>query len=177
MLPCGLFLRLSRSLPMPSAASRGPRVTNMGTNAKSAALWLCLGAGFITLPDQSVFVLAVPAMSASLQADSGAVQWIHSSYSLAFGVALVPAGRLGGIVGRRTLFIAGIAVFGASSLLGGLATDPSWVIVARLLQGLGAGTLDPRSLVCCRTFTRATTAPKRWAPTPPRVVWQRCVAR
>ena len=118
----------------------------MGTNAKRSALWLCLGAGFITLLDQSVFVLAVPAMSASLHADSGSVQWILAAYSLAFGVILVPAGRLGDIVGRRTLFIAGITVFGASSLLGGLATDPSLVIVARLLQGLGAGTLNPQVL-------------------------------
>lgn len=118
----------------------------MGTNAKRSALWLCLGAGFITLLDQSVFVLAVPAMSSSLNADSGSVQWILAAYSLAFGVALVPAGRFGDIVGRRTLFIAGISVFGASSLLGGLATEPSWVIVARLLQGLGAGTLNPQVL-------------------------------
>ncbi|NWL33205.1 MFS transporter [Paenarthrobacter nitroguajacolicus] len=117
-----------------------------GNHAKRSALWLCLGAGFITLLDQSMFVLAVPAMSASLHADSGSVQWILASYSLAFGVALVPAGRLGDIVGRRTLFIAGIAVFGASSLLGGLAADPSLVIIARLLQGLGAGTLNPQVL-------------------------------
>ncbi|MFJ4268667.1 MFS transporter [Paenarthrobacter nicotinovorans] len=118
----------------------------MGTKASRSALWLCLGAGFITLLDQSVFVLAVPAMSGALHADSGSVQWILASYSLAFGVALVPAGRLGDIVGRRTLFIAGITAFGASSLLGGLATDPSWVIVARLLQGIGAGTLNPQVL-------------------------------
>ena len=117
-----------------------------GNHAKRSALWLCLGAGFITLLDQSMFVLAVPAMSDSLHADSGSVQWILASYSLAFGVALVPAGRLGDIVGRRTLFIAGIAVFGASSLVGGLATDPSLVIIARLLQGLGAGTLNPQVL-------------------------------
>ncbi len=117
-----------------------------GIHAKRSALWLCLGAGFITLLDQSVFVLAVPAMSAALHADSGSVQWILASYSLAFGVALVPAGRLGDIVGRRRLFIAGIAVFGASSLLAGLAADPWLVIVARLLQGLGAGTLNPQVL-------------------------------
>jgi MFS family permease len=121
-------------------------MTGHGNHAKRAALWLCLGAGFITLLDQSMFVLAVPAMSASLHADSGSVQWILAGYSLAFGVALVPAGRLGDIVGRRTLFIAGIAVFGASSLVGGLATDPSLVIIARLLQGLGAGTLNPQVL-------------------------------
>ncbi|SKB83775.1 Arabinose efflux permease [Arthrobacter sp. 31Cvi3.1E] len=121
-------------------------MTGHGNHAKRAALWLCLGAGFITLLDQSMFVLAVPAMSASLHVDSGSVQWILAGYSLAFGVALVPAGRLGDIVGRRTLFIAGIAVFGASSLVGGLATDPSLVIIARLLQGLGAGTLNPQVL-------------------------------
>ncbi|MGF6834107.1 MFS family permease [Paenarthrobacter sp. TE4293] len=118
----------------------------MSGPGKRSALWLCLGAGFITLLDQSMFVLAVPAMSASLHADPGSVQWILASYSLAFGVALVPAGRLGDIVGRRTLFIAGIAVFGASSLVGGLATDPSLVIIARLLQGFGAGTLNPQVL-------------------------------
>ncbi|BCW12090.1 hypothetical protein NtRootA4_31530 [Arthrobacter sp. NtRootA4] len=121
-------------------------MTGHGNHAKRAALWLCLGAGFITLLDQSMFVLAVPAMSASLHAASGSVQWILAGYSLAFGVALVPAGRLGDIVGRRTPFIAGIAVFGASSLVGGLATDPSLVIIARLLQGLGAGTLNPQVL-------------------------------
>ncbi|WP_082178109.1 MFS transporter [Arthrobacter sp. ZBG10] len=109
-------------------------------------LWLCLGAGFITLLDQSVFVLAVPAMAAGLQADAGQVQWILASYSLAFGLALVPAGRLGDLVGRRTLFVAGLSVFGAFSLLGGLATDPTVVIGARLLQGLGAGALNPQVL-------------------------------
>jgi MFS family permease len=111
-----------------------------------AALWLCFGAGFITLLDQSVFVLAVPSMAAGLHADSAQVQWILASYSLAFGVALVPAGRLGDILGRRRLFIAGIAVFGTFSLVGGLATEPGVVIAARLLQGLGAGTLNPQVL-------------------------------
>lgn len=126
------------------AGTSTPRTT--GTPSPRAALWLCLGAGFVTLLDQSVFVLAVPAMAAGLHADSGQVQWILASYSLAFGVALVPAGRLGDLLGRRTLFIAGVAVFGAFSLLGGLASDPAVVIAARLLQGLGAGTLNPQVL-------------------------------
>ncbi|MBT2248754.1 MFS transporter [Arthrobacter sp. BHU FT2] len=117
-----------------------------GTSSPKAALWLCLGAGFVTLLDQSVFVLAVPAMASGLHADSGQVQWILASYSLAFGAALVPAGRLGDLLGRRKLFIAGVAVFGAFSLLGGLASDPAVVIAARVLQGLGAGTLNPQVL-------------------------------
>jgi MFS family permease len=123
----------------------GRAAANTETRAR-AGLWLCLGAGFITLLDQSVFVLAVPAMTAGLGADPAQVQWILASYSLAFGVALVPAGRLGDVLGRRALFIAGITVFGAFSLVGGLASDPAVVIVARLLQGLGAGTLNPQVL-------------------------------
>lgn len=117
-----------------------------GSRASRAALWLCLGAGFITLLDQSIFILAVPAMASGLAADAAQVQWILASYSLAFGVALVPAGRLGDILGRRRLFVAGIVVFGVSSLVGGLASDPWVVIAARLLQGLGAGTLNPQVL-------------------------------
>ncbi|MHC6220724.1 MFS transporter [Arthrobacter sp. MMS24-S77] len=109
-------------------------------------LLLCLAAGFITLLDQSVFTLAIPAMTAALHAKPAEVQWILASYSLAFGLALVPAGRLGDLMGRRRLFLAGLAVFGACSLLAGLATDPVVVIVARLLQGFGAGTLNPQVL-------------------------------
>ncbi|MFE5838676.1 MFS transporter [Arthrobacter sp. NPDC056493] len=123
----------------------GRGATDTDTSAR-AGLWLCLGAGFITLLDQSVFVLAVPAMTAGLDADAAQVQWILASYSLAFGVALVPAGRLGDVLGRRALFIAGITVFGAFSLVGGLASDPALVVAARLLQGLGAGTLNPQVL-------------------------------
>ena len=123
----------------------GRAATETDTSAR-AGLWLCLGAGFITLLDQSVFVLAVPAMTAGLGADTAQVQWILASYSLAFGAALVPAGRLGDVLGRRALFMAGIAVFGAFSLMGGLASDPALVIAARLLQGLGAGTLNPQVL-------------------------------
>ena len=85
-------------------------------------------------------------MTAGLGADAAQVQWILASYSLAFGVALVPAGRLGDLLGRRTLFISGLAVFGLFSLVGGLATEPWLVIAARLLQGLGAGTLNPQVL-------------------------------
>jgi MFS family permease len=116
-------------------------ITRAGT-----ALWLCLAAGFITLLDQSVFILAVPAMTATLSADAAQVQWILASYSLAFGIALVPAGRLGDLLGRRRLFVVGILMFGVLSLVGGLASDPWVVIAARLLQGLGAGCLNPQVL-------------------------------
>jgi MFS family permease len=117
-----------------------------GTGKARAVLWLCLSAGFITLLDQSVFILAVPAMASDLEAGAAEVQWILASYSLAFGIALVPSGRLGDLLGRRALFVTGILVFGIFSLVGGLTSDPWLVIVARLLQGLGAGCLNPQVL-------------------------------
>jgi MFS family permease len=140
------------STVLPGRNGSGPAIGAGAGSGKAStgrartALWLCLAAGFITLLDQSVFILAVPAMTASLNADAAQVQWILASYSLAFGVALVPAGRLGDLLGRRALFVAGILVFGLFSLLGGLASDPWVVIAARLLQGLGAGCLNPQVL-------------------------------
>src|SRR6476620_11499672 len=104
-----------------------------GTGKARAVLWLCLSAGFITLLDQSVFILAVPAMASDLEAGAAEVQWILASYSLAFGIALVPSGRLGDLLGRRALFVTGILVFGVFSLVGGLTSAPWLVIVARLL--------------------------------------------
>jgi MFS family permease len=140
------------STVLPGRNGSGPAIGTVAGSGKAStgrartALWLCLAAGFITLLDQSVFILAVPAMTASLNADAAQVQWILASYSLAFGVALVPAGRLGDLLGRRALFVAGILVFGLFSLVGGLASDPWVVIAARLLQGLGAGCLNPQVL-------------------------------
>ncbi|MFF1254903.1 MFS transporter [Pseudarthrobacter sp. NPDC058329] len=132
---------------LPGQNLRGQNLRGQAATGKArTALWLCLAAGFITLLDQSVFILAVPAMTATLQADAAQVQWILASYSLAFGIALVPAGRLGDLLGRRRLFVAGILVFGVFSLVGGLASDPWVVIAARLLQGLGAGCLNPQVL-------------------------------
>ncbi|WP_324645006.1 MFS transporter [Pseudarthrobacter sp. LT1] len=119
---------------------------DVDTGKARAVLWLCLSAGFITLLDQSVFILAVPAMASDLEAGAAEVQWILASYSLAFGIALVPSGRLGDLLGRRALFVTGILVFGVFSLVGGLTSAPWLVIVARLLQGLGAGCLNPQVL-------------------------------
>lgn len=109
-------------------------------------LGICVATGFTTLLDQSVFTLAVPRLREGLHASAAELQLIISIYSVAFGIALVPAGRLGDMIGRRRLFLFGLAMFAGFSVPGGLA-DRAWVVVvSRLLQGLGAGIINTQVL-------------------------------
>lgn len=108
-------------------------------------IWLvCLGTGFVTLVDQSMVGVAVPALRADLGASTVQVQWILAGYSLAFGLVLVPAGRLGDAIGRRALHLGGLVLFAASALVSATADDAWAVVVARVLQGLGAGVVNPQ---------------------------------
>lgn len=109
------------------------------------AVWLvCLGTGFVTLIDQSMVGVVVPALRVDLNASPTQVQWILASYSLAFGLVLVPAGRLGDVLGRRVLHLGGFAVFASAAVLSATADDAWTVVLARALQGLGAGVVNPQ---------------------------------
>ncbi|MGI8576885.1 MAG: MFS transporter [Nocardioidaceae bacterium] len=108
------------------------------------ALAVCLVAGFMTLLDVSIVNVALPSIRTGLGADVSDLQWIVSGYALTFGLLLVPSGRLGDARGRRVMFMVGVAVFTSSSLVAGLAQTPTWLVVARLLQGMGGGILNPQ---------------------------------
>ncbi|MGI5177228.1 MFS transporter [Dactylosporangium sp. CA-152071] len=105
---------------------------------------VCLGAGFTTLLDQSVLNVVVPALRGSLHAGTASLQWILAGYSLTFGLALVPAGRLGDLYGRRLLFVGGLTVFAAGAIAAATARHGWVVAAARLVQGFGAGTVNPQ---------------------------------
>lgn len=105
-------------------------------------LAVCVAAGFTTLLDQSVLNIAVPALRDALHAGPTEVQWIVAGYSLAFGLALIPGGRLGDLRGRKPFFLAGLATFVAVGTVAGGADRPWLLIVARLLQGAGAGLVN-----------------------------------
>ena len=90
--------------------------------------------------------IGVPSIRASLGASTSEVQWILASYSLTLGLALVPAGRLGDVAGRRRLFLAGLSIFAVMGILGACASDPSMIVLARLGQGIGAGTISSQVL-------------------------------
>jgi len=108
------------------------------------ALGVCLAIGFITMLDVSIVNVALPSIENSLHASASQLQLIVAGYTLAFGLVLVPAGRLGDARGRRRLFLIGLTGFALTSLGAGLAPSDEVLAVMRLLQGASAGMVNPQ---------------------------------
>lgn len=105
---------------------------------------MCLVAGFMTLLDVSIVNVALPSIREGLHTPESDLQWVLSGYALAFGLFLIPAGRLGDARGRRQVFMAGLALFTLSSAACGAAQSSLWLVIARLLQGLAGGLVSPQ---------------------------------
>jgi EmrB/QacA subfamily drug resistance transporter len=108
------------------------------------ALAVCLVTGFMTLLDVSIVNVALPSIRTGVGATEADLQWVVSGYALAFGLFLIPAGRLGDARGRRKVFVAGVVLFTVSSLAAGLAPTAEVLVVSRLVQGVGGGLLSPQ---------------------------------
>jgi EmrB/QacA subfamily drug resistance transporter len=108
------------------------------------ALAVCLTASFMTLLDVSIVNVALPSIRTGIGASQSGLQWVLSGYALAFGLVLVPSGRLGDVRGRRTVFMAGLLLFTAASAFAGAAQNETWLVGARLLQGVAGGVLVPQ---------------------------------
>jgi len=104
--------------------------------------------------------LAVPSMARDLHATTTDMQWVISGYMLTGGALLIPGGRLGDILGRRRVLLAGIAIFALSSLACGLAPSKEAVFGFRVIQGVGAALLFP---VTIAVVTNAFPAERRGA--------------
>ena len=109
------------------------------------ALVVTLAGGFLILLDVSIVTVAVPSIQSSFGTSPSAVQWVVSGYPLTFGLILVAGGRLGDQFGRRTMYVVGLCLFVATSVLAGAAQSMLMLIVARLLQGLAAGLVTPQN--------------------------------
>lgn len=127
----------------PSAAEQRQPAGD-GDPRRWRALWVCMAIGFITMLDVSIVNVALPSIEQGLHAGPSQLQLIVAGYALALGLALVPAGRLGDARGRRALFFVGLTVFGLTSLGAGLAPSDEVLSLMRLLQGAGAGILQPQ---------------------------------
>lgn len=99
---------------------------------------------FMSLVGVSIVNVVLPSIQTGLHADDTDIQWVLSGYALTFGVVLVAAGRAGDIVGRAPIFLAGVVIFTLSSVGAGLAPDPLTLNIARFIQGLGSGLLNPQ---------------------------------
>ena len=109
------------------------------------ALSVTLVAGFMSLLDVSIVSVALPSIQRGLGTNPAGVQWVVSGYALTFGLALVPAGRLGDAIGRRRVFLVALSAFVLCSALVGAAPSTELLITARLAQGLAAGALAPQN--------------------------------
>ena len=117
-------------------------------------LAVLLVAIFMSLVGVSIINVVLPAIQVGLDASETDLQWALTGYALTFGVVLVAAGRAGDVFGRGPLFIAGVALFTLSSVAAGLAPDPASLNIARVIQGLGSGLLNPQAVGMIQQYFR-----------------------
>ncbi|WP_233197804.1 MFS transporter [Cryobacterium sp. Y57] len=103
------------------------------------ALIVLLAGMFMALLDTTIVNVALPSIRTSLDASEATLSWIISGYALAFGLALIPAGRVGDRYGHKWVFFIGLALFTIASLACGLAQNDLQLIIARVMQGLAGG--------------------------------------
>jgi EmrB/QacA subfamily drug resistance transporter len=123
------------------------------TNRWVVLVIACL-AQFMVVLDATIVNVALPSIQRGLHFSAANLQWVVNAYTLIFGGFLLLGGRAADLIGRKRLFMAGIALFSLASLLNGLAQSPTMLIVGRGLQGLGAALLSPAALsIITTTFT------------------------
>jgi EmrB/QacA subfamily drug resistance transporter len=103
-------------------------------------------AQFMVILDVTVVNVALPSIAADLRFAAGDLPWVVTAYVLLTGGLMLLGGRAADVLGRRLVFLAGLAMFTAASLASGLATSPGMLVAARAAQGLGAAFLLPAAL-------------------------------
>jgi EmrB/QacA subfamily drug resistance transporter len=133
-----------------SSLPRAPTLDRPGTvprpDRRGIALALVLGAQLMIILDMTVVNIALPSIARGLHFSAPSLSWVLNAYTLTFGGLLLLGGRAGDILGRRRVFIAGITLFTAASLAGGLATSAAWLLAARAVQGAGGAIASPAVL-------------------------------
>jgi EmrB/QacA subfamily drug resistance transporter len=121
---------------------------------KWLALAVIVAAQFMVVLDVAIVNVALPSIKTDLHFSQESLQWVITAYSIFFGGVLLLGGRLADLLGRRRLFMGGLALFTAASLLDGLAWSEGSLIGFRALQGLGAALLSPAALSILTTTFR-----------------------
>ncbi len=135
-----------------------PVPTGVSTNPHHTKRWLILGvlamAQLMVVLDSTVVNIALPTAQSALHFSDADRQWIVTAYSLAFGSLLLIGGRLADLVGRKRIFLTGLAGFAVASAVGGAATGFTMLVIARAVQGGFAALLAPAALsLLTTTFT------------------------
>jgi len=117
------------------------------------ALGLLCGAFFMVILDAAIVIVALPSIDSALGFSVQGLQWVISAYALTFGGLLLLGGRAADLLGRRRMFMVGVLMFTAASLVCGLASSPAGLVTARAAQGVGAALMTPTALsIIATTF-------------------------
>ena len=141
---------MSNDAPPPKRSKQKGRGQTAWTRMRTAHRWLLavlLVAQLMVILDITAVNIALPHIAADLQARAArAISWTITSYSLIFGSLLLFGGRAADLLGRRRMFLTGLAVFTASSLASAMAGSAAMLFASRAGQGLGAAILSPAAL-------------------------------
>src|SRR6201995_443106 len=119
---------------------------NAGAANPAFGLAIILGCYLMVVLDASVVLTALPDIRTALGFSPASLSWVQNIYALAFGGLLLLGARAGDLLGRRQVFVIGITIFTAASMLGGLAQSETWLLAARAIQGAGAAIAAPSTL-------------------------------
>jgi EmrB/QacA subfamily drug resistance transporter len=131
---------------MPHDTLPRPAPAGVARPAKHLTLLLIAVTGLMLILDLTITNVALPTIQHALRMTPQSLQWVVNAYALAYGGFLLLGGRLADRLGRRQVFLTGVAVFTVASLLGGLAPAGGVLVAARALQGLGAALAGPAGL-------------------------------
>src|SRR3954466_8447154 len=115
------------------------------TNPWLVLVLICL-AQFMVVLDATIVNVALPSIQKDIGLSEANLQWIVNAYTLVFGGFLLLGGRAGDLLGRKRIFLIGLVIFTAASLLNGLAVNSGMLIGFRAVQGLGAALISPAAL-------------------------------
>src|SRR5690349_12330595 len=115
-------------------------------NSKPLILASLLLAAFLINVETTIVNVALPTLVRQVHATDSQLQWVVDAYNLVFAASVLAAGSLSDRFGRKGMLLAGLAVFGAASLAGGLTDDPGQLIATRAIMGLGAAMVFPSTL-------------------------------
>ncbi|MGF7238858.1 MAG: MFS transporter [Frankia sp.] len=134
----------------PGAVSAGYQAGRLDGRAR-AVLFVLLGAQFLVSVDFSILNVALPSIGRGLGISVGSLQWVATTFALPAAGFTLLLGRVGDLVGRRRVFLAGLSLLAASSLFGGFATTPGALLVARALQGFATAMTVPSAMALLTT--------------------------
>src|ERR1700758_1296130 len=128
-----------------------PGATAGGSRRLGLALLVIAPAQLMVVLDSTIVNVALPHVQRALGFSGSGLEWVVNAYAVSFGGLLLLGGRAGDILGRRRVFVAGLLLFSAASLLGGVATSQWWLLTARAVQGAGGAVIAPTALALIST--------------------------